>query len=163
MSLRWSFKIIEQKFSINIALLPKLRAMRQIAFCTHFTGSRAASPAKSLPMISCMRKGKFGWATAKPGGKRRLLLAEILFNHQDTKARSWSSFSWCLHAFVVKVFAGCFPCNANEKIYPQPHVAQACCLLRLPTGSLRYMKSKLFPRRRPLKRRQAFRFRIIAT
>jgi hypothetical protein len=49
--------------------------MRQIAFCTHFTGSCAAPQAKSLPMISCMRKGKFGWVNDKFGGKRRLLLA----------------------------------------------------------------------------------------
>jgi hypothetical protein len=37
--------------------------MQQVAFCTHFTGSRSAPRlrAKSLPMISCMRKGKYGW------------------------------------------------------------------------------------------------------
>jgi len=52
--------------------------MRQVAFCTHFTGSRAASQAKSMPMVSCMRKGKFGWVNAKPGGKRRLLPAPVL-------------------------------------------------------------------------------------
>jgi hypothetical protein len=41
----------------------------------HILPVRAAPQAKSLPMISCMRKGKFGWVNDKFGGKRRLLLA----------------------------------------------------------------------------------------
>jgi len=48
--------------------------MRQVAFCTYFTGSRAASQAKSLPMISCMRKGKFGWVNDSSGAGMRLCL-----------------------------------------------------------------------------------------
>jgi len=50
--------------------------MRQVAFLHTFYrfAPRAASQAKSLPTISCMMKGKFGWVNAKPGAVMRLCL-----------------------------------------------------------------------------------------
>jgi hypothetical protein len=55
--------------TIILIVLPKM-VLPSKAFCTHFTGSRRASGQKPAD-DSCMRKGKFGWATAKPGGKQR--------------------------------------------------------------------------------------------
>jgi hypothetical protein len=64
-------KTISGKTIILIVLPKMVLPSKTFCFLHRFTGSRTAPPAKSLLMISCMRKGKFGWANAKPGGKRR--------------------------------------------------------------------------------------------